>query len=106
LFIVNAYNSNSFEVTLGASLFHNKNEKEENELKKYNFFSFLAHLLYIVSGSLGCSPNWKKIKKYDECRLEMKKQLDISYLLERVFFLERTINNLLEEHQLKGLYLQ
>jgi hypothetical protein len=35
----------------------------------------------------------------------MKKQLDILYLLERVFFLERTINTLLEEHQLKGLYL-
>jgi hypothetical protein len=36
----------------------------------------------------------------------MVKQLDVLYILKRVFFLERTINILFEEHQLKGIHLQ
>jgi hypothetical protein len=36
----------------------------------------------------------------------MLKQLDIMYLIERVIFLEKAINNVFSETQLKGLHLQ
>lgn len=35
----------------------------------------------------------------------MRKQLDILYLLKRVFFLEKIVQTMLDEHQLKGLHL-
>jgi len=62
LFIVNNYNSNSFEITLGASLFHSKDEVEQNTFKKYNFVNFILNGLYNLLIFIGLSPNWATTK--------------------------------------------
>ncbi len=36
----------------------------------------------------------------------MSKQLNIEYIFERLIFLENAIDTILEDHQLKGIYLQ
>lgn len=68
LFIVKTYNSNSFEITLGAYLFQSKDEQEGNNFKKYNFLSYVAHLIYELLNFLRIPPKWRKMKKYFDCR--------------------------------------
>jgi hypothetical protein len=90
---------------MGGYLFKPDDEQMRNTLKKYNFLYFLAHLFYNMLDMLGCHPRWSTTRLFCECREEMVKQLDILYLLRRVTILERAINNLLPDHQIRALYL-
>jgi hypothetical protein len=45
------------------------------------------------------------MKKYSECREEINEQFDISFLMKRVIFLERSLKVILEDHQFKGLHM-
>ena len=75
-------------------------------MKKYDFLKFLFHGFYKFIKLLGCSPNWKTYKIFDDCKEEMVRQLDVVYLIKRIMLLERAILTLLDEHQVKGLHLQ
>ncbi len=75
-------------------------------MKNYNFSRFILTGLYKILLYIGCKPEWKSCKEYDETNEEMAKQLDVLYLLKRVIFLERAVNSLLDEHQLKGIHLE
>lgn len=43
---------------------------------------------------------------YEESLEEMRYKLDVSQLLEKISFYDRSLNVLFDEHQLKLLYLQ
>jgi hypothetical protein len=105
LFLVNIYNSYSFEILMGGYLFKPDDDNMKKELKKYNFFYFLVHLVYALVSAFGRCCNWKTAKLYHECREEMTKQLDILYLYKRVVLLERGLSTLLSERQLSALHL-
>lgn len=46
------------------------------------------------------------MKKYDECREEMTKQLDIELLLHKFSLLESAVEYLFDENQLYGMHLK
>ena len=53
---------------MGGYLFKPDDEHMSNQLRKYNFLYFIAHLFYAVIDKLGCSPNWSTTRLFYECR--------------------------------------
>ena len=45
------------------------------------------------------------MKKFDSCRNEIQKQFDITFLMKRIIFFERSLKILFEDHQFKGLHM-
>lgn len=103
-FLVNVYNSYSFEITMGEFLFKPGDDNMRKGLKKYNFFYFLLHLIYVLINIFKTKCNWKTSKLFHECREEMIKQLDIGYLFKRIVILERGLSTILTPRQLRALH--
>ena len=55
--------------------------------------------------ALGCSKEWKNAKVRDKLSSSVNHMMDVVYLQKRISFLERAISVVLEEYQLKGIYL-
>jgi hypothetical protein len=104
LFLVNLYNSYSFEILMGEYLFKPDDDNMRKGLKKYNFVYFFLQLCYIVVNLFKCRCSWKTPKLFYECREEMTKQLDILYLFKRLVILERGLGTLLSERQIRALH--
>ncbi len=64
LFLVNVYNSYSFEITMGGYLFKPDDHDMEKQLKKYNFFYFIMHLLYALISMFTSNCRWQTAKLY------------------------------------------
>lgn len=105
LFLVNIYNSYSFEIAMGSYLFKPNDHNMQKQLKSYNFFYFILQLLYAFFKVFKCKFNWGTAKLYYECRQEMIKQLDVLYLYRRIAFLQKAIGTIFTDHQLKALHL-
>ena len=45
------------------------------------------------------------MKRYDDCREEIGKEFDVSFLFKRIIFLERAARVIFADHQFKGLHL-
>jgi hypothetical protein len=46
------------------------------------------------------------MKRYHECREEIKKHLDVRLLMNKIAFFEKCMYFLFEEHQLRAIHLQ
>lgn len=105
LLLVGMYNEFCFELTLAKSIY--KNEKDEKDLAdKFNIIIFGGYLIYMVFDKFGIDLSWKKMRKYHQSMVEIRKQLDIRLILNKVQFTERVVNVILDKHQIKGLHLQ
>ena len=74
---------------------------------RYNTFGhFLKITIYQALNKLGCRPkNWIIAKRQCEINTLINKMLDINYLYKRIEFLETGLSAVLDDHQLKGVYL-
>ncbi len=88
---------------MGAILY--KHDEEKEGFHKYNFLHFIAQGIYNFLKLFGGGRSLERAKGYQRCREELLKQLDILYLLKRVSYLERAIEVMLDDHQLKGIHL-
>ena len=76
------------------------------ETEQHNFSHFLKRNIYNFFKSLGFEKkSWKIAKKQAEITQTINKLLEISYLFRRIEFLEKAITLLLDDYQLKGIYL-
>ena len=55
---------------------------------------------------MGCRPNWKKHRIFDGTIKEIRKQLDISTIMQKLMFYDRAMNSLFDENELKLLSIQ
>jgi hypothetical protein len=53
---------------------------------------------YKIGSFFGCGVTGSPMKIYNDCREELEKQLDVSYLIKRIIFLERALLVLFDEH--------
>ena len=75
------------------------------EPKDFGFLDFFLHVIYIPLKKI-CNLKWRRMQIYEESLEEMRYKLDVSQLLEKISFYDRSLNVLFDEHQLKLLYLQ
>ena len=53
-----------------------------------------------------CKPDWKKSQTFVDVSEEAIKQLDITYIMKKLFFLDAAIEKLMEKHEIEALCLR
>jgi hypothetical protein len=76
-----------------------------DSLKTFTFTQFLQQMLYKGLEWCNCPPDWGEVKERHELQRTVNHLLDVVYLQKRIDVLERALPIMLEEHQVKGLYL-
>lgn len=101
LFIwLNYYARSNYEMTFL------KKMHSDQTAKDYGLFYFLSKLLYTVLHFLSFDMNnWEKTREYHKMQKVVIKLIDILYLYKRIEFIERALEVLFDEHQLKVLHL-
>ena len=66
--------------------------------QRYQFLDFIGHLIYGWCDIFGFSPNWTRIKSFYKVKTEICAQLDAKFLIERLIFMERALEMILDEH--------
>lgn len=54
--------------------------------KKFHFLTFLLYLVYSLFKNLGCEMPITMMNRFEECREEIKKQFDFSFMMKRIIF--------------------
>jgi hypothetical protein len=90
---------------MGDRLFYYDSEKPLKS-SNFNFFTYGLYCVYQFLKLIGISVSWKTMEMYYECREEVAEQLDVALLMNKIVFLEKFMNVLLEEHQYRAVYLQ
>ena len=99
-FFMKAFGLYFFEMTFASVHFRSR------ETKGFNFGTFMKQLIYQVLVLLGFRiKSWKIAEKRSTINKVVNNLLDINYLFRRIEFLEKAIEILLDEHQLKGIFL-
>lgn len=104
MFVVANFTSMAYELELAERLCR----YTENKLNDFANFSLLTYCLFVIysmGDMCGLGKGWKAMKQIEECCTEAAKQLDVQLLLEKLSFLERATEVLLNDHQLQGLHL-
>ena len=106
IFIMSFYNEISYSISIGSKLFtYNKDEIVSSD--SFNMITFFGFALYYPFNFLfGWCDEWVTMKRIREVRDEATKQLDVSLLMKRIYFLEKSVSLLLPEHHIELLYAQ
>jgi hypothetical protein len=63
-------------------------------------------LLKAVLNYFKRSPDWKSTQKYLEASKEMSLQLDVTYIMRKLLFLDAAISAIMEKHEVDALYMR
>jgi hypothetical protein len=105
MFIVANFTNMSYELDLSQKLYHYK-DGQPNEFDSFSLLTYGLYLAYSIGKLCGLGKDWHLMQQYDDCREEIAKQLDVQLIMHRLIFLEKSIEVLLEEHQVEGLHIQ
>jgi hypothetical protein len=86
MLFMNTFTEMSFELDLSQRLFKYK----DNDPSNFDSFSLVTYCRFVVYSLLsffGLCKGWSEMMKYDECKEEMVKQLDIELLIHKLSFL-------------------
>jgi hypothetical protein len=103
MLLLTSYNQSSFEFSLAKDLFR---KKADSSLARFNLIYYVMLLLHsaLKAVSSKCRA-WSSIGQFEEAKEEMAKQLDISLILRRILFLERSVQTLFEGGQFEAMHL-
>jgi hypothetical protein len=85
----------AFELDLAQRFFKYRDE-ELSDFSDFNIFTYFSYLTYKVGSYCGLCKGWREMRKRAECKEEMLKQLDVKLLLQRINFLERATEHILD----------
>lgn len=94
MLFMNNFTLMSFELDLSKRLMKYK-QHENIDFSGFNLFSYIGFLIYKLGRFFGSFKSWKQMKKKVKCKEEMEQQLDVCFFLQRLSFLERTIEHLI-----------
>lgn len=105
IFVMKSFTESAFELSIGERLYR-YSKAEPLNASSFNFLTHLCCKVYSILDKLGFHPNWKSIRRYEECMEEVTQQLDVKLLMQRLVFMERAMLFLFSDEQFKGLHLQ
>ena len=73
-----------------------KAKSDQPDPSNFNFFDYLGYLVFIALKTVGFKPKWKKMIMYDDTIDEMRNQMDINTLLQKVAFYDKAIHALFD----------
>jgi len=85
-FIMSSYSDMSFSIDMANELFQIR-EKEDDFVPQFSFFYYFTSALQDWFSCCMCTKNWKETTLFKEAAEEMDKQLDISHILKRIYYI-------------------
>lgn len=104
MFVVVSFTSMAYELELAQRICRYAEDKL-NDFAGFSLLSYCLFVFYSIGKLCGLGQRFTAMRQAAECSAEAARQLDVQLLLERLLFLERAAEALLEEHQLQGLHL-
>jgi hypothetical protein len=89
------YDKFGYEIEFGDRSFSQENMGSYGS-EHFNFVVFLGYGFFQILKMFGCSLEWKTMKRFHECRMESRKQLDVQLLFKKIGFLEEVAQLVLE----------
>ena len=105
LVIMTLFNEFSYELEIAKNLYYyEKNQPLDSD--GFHFFAYLGYLIYNLFEKVGIDLPWKKMRTYHHSLVEVRKQMDVRFVMKKILYAERVSNALLDTHKKEILYLQ
>ena len=95
------YNEKAYLVSIAHKLFKDEDNKEIPS-RSFNFFYFI--LMYIQDWlnffGCDCKFNWRSTQTSVACSAEVSNQVDITYIMRKLNFLDAAFEKILEKHEI------
>ena len=88
-----------------ASYLFKYNAKDKIKDYNLNIFTFLPALIYKVFRFIGIKPDWKILSRIYSTRCEINRQIDVTFLIRRITFLEDSLKYIFEDYEWDCLHL-
>ena len=96
IFIMEFYTEMAYEVSIAKKIMVDNN-REEISSKSFNLFYYFSVVIRDLLSKCNYEPNWPSTKIYADCCEEISMQLDITYLIKKIMFLDAAISTLLKK---------
>ena len=98
IFIMGKYTEKAYEVSIAHKLFRS-DDGSEVKSSSFNFFYFMLMSVKPLLNFCGCQgKKLENTQKYIDVSEECNSQLDITYILRKLMFLDSVIAHLMEKH--------
>jgi hypothetical protein len=105
LFFMGKFGEFGFEMRIGSYLYKfDKNNKINDGY--CNIITFIPYCVYSLFNMLGKPPNWKLMQHFEDTREEVSKQIDFTFLIRRIQFLEESLTYIFDDYELNCLHLK
>ena len=105
IFIMGNYTEKTYEVSLAKKVLLN-NDSEEIESNSFNMGYWFMMYVKRMLNFFKCDPDWPKVQMYLNSCEEVSMQIDITYMVRKLMFLDSIVAQLMEKHEIEALYLR
>ena len=97
LFIMRPYTERAYEVSLAKKVLLD-NDNKGIESNSFNMGYFIIMQVKRLLNFFKCDPNWPKMQLFTDSCSEVSSQIDITYMVRKLMFLDAAISQLMEKH--------
>ena len=99
IFIMGPYTEKTYEVSLAKKVMLD-NDRGEISSKSYNIGYFLLSYVKSFLDLIGVNPDWPKVQGYVDASDEVTNQIDVTYIVRKLMFIDAAVSKLMEKHEL------
>ena len=96
IFIMEFYTEMAYEVSIAKKIMVDNNQ-EEISSKSFNLFYYFSVAIRNLLSKCNYEPDWPSTQIYAESCEEISMQLDITYILKKIMFLDAAVSTLLKK---------
>ena len=105
IFIMGPYTEKAYEVSLARKVLL-ANDGAEISSRSYHLGYFLLSYLKAFLDLVGVNPDWPRVRAYDEASDEVSSQIDVTYIVRKLIFIDAAVAKLMEKHELETLCMR
>ena len=105
IFIMGPYTEKSYEISLAKKTMVD-NDREEIPSQSFNIGYFFLMYVKRFLNSIKIEPDWPKVQKFTEVSNEATSQLDVTYIIRKLMFMDASISKLMEKHEIEVLCMR
>ena len=105
VFFMGKYTEKAYEVSLCKKVLVD-NESRRVPSESFNILYFFSYYAKFLLNTLGCQPDWPQTQQFEDGADAITNQLDITYILRKLDFLDVAVARLLPEHEVKTIYMR
>ena len=99
------FTDKAFEISLAKKILKD-NKKDEIQSQSFNLAYFLSMYLKQFLDKIKIMPNWPKVQNFIDSSQETAMQIDITYIVRKLMFLDSAIQKIMEKHEIDAICLR